>query len=85
MEIITHVWLFGIDAEDAYFHYTLSGEPMVLEAVETLVTAPGHTPNTGLEKGLNHLGIPHQLTGDSPSPRTAEEAILEGLWVGATL
>ena len=85
VEIVTHVRLFGIDAEDAYFQHTLSGEPVVLEAVDTLVTALGHTPNTELEKALNELGIPHHVIGDSLSPRTAEEAILEGLRVGANL
>ena len=85
VEIVTHVRLFGIDAEDAYFQHTLSGEPVVLEAVDTLVTALGHTTNTELEKALSQLGIPHQLIGGSLSPRTAEEAILEGLRVGANL
>ena len=85
MEIITQVRLFGIDAEDAYFQHTVSGKPMVLEAVDTLVTAVGHTPNTELEKPLIQPGIPHQLIGGSLSPRTTEEAILEGLRVGATL
>ena len=61
MEIITQVRLFGINAEDAYFQHTLSHEPMVLEAVDTLVTAIGHTPNTELEKALNELGIPHHV------------------------
>ena len=85
VEVITHVRLFGVDAEDAYFQHTLSGEPVVLEAVDTLVTALGHTPNTELEQALNELAIPHHVIGDSLSPRTAEEAILEGLRIGAAV
>ena len=85
MEIITHVRLVGVDAEDAYFQHTLSGEPVLLEAVDTLVTALGHNPNTELEQALNELAIPHHVIGDSLSPRTAEEAILEGLKIGTSL
>ena len=85
VEIIPHVRLFGIDPEDAYFQHTLSGEPVVLEAVDTLVTALGHTPNTELERALKELAVPHHVIGDSLSPRTAEEAILEGLKIGASL
>ena len=57
----------------------------MLDAVDTLVTALGHTPNTELEQALNELGVSHHVIGDSLSPRTAEEAILEGLKVGAML
>ena len=85
VEIIPHVRLFGIDPEDAYFQHTLSGEPVVLEAVDTLVTALGHTPNTELERALKELAVPHHVIGDSLSPRTAEEAILEGLKIGTSL
>ena len=85
VEIIPHVRLFGIDGKHAYFQHTLSGEPVVLDAVDTLVTALGHTPNTELEQALNELGVPLHVIGDSLSPRTAEEAILEGLKVGAML
>jgi len=58
---------------------------VVLEAVDTLVTALGHTPNTELKQALNELAIPHHVIGDSLNPRTAEEAILEGLQIGAAL
>ena len=57
----------------------------MLEAVDTLVTALGHTPNTELEQALKELAVPHHVIGDSLSPRTAEEAILEGLKIGTSL
>ena len=85
VEIIPHVRLFGVDSKDAYFQHTLSGEPVVMETVDTLVTALGNAPNTGLELALKEIAVPHHVIGDSLSPRTAEEAILEGLKVGAAL
>ena len=85
VEIITHVRLFGVDSKDAYFQHTLSGESVVMETVDTLVMALGNAPNTELEQALNELAVPHHVIGDSLSPRTAEEAILEGLKVGAAL
>ncbi|MFL2823556.1 MAG: FAD-dependent oxidoreductase [Paracoccaceae bacterium] len=85
VEIIPYVRLFGVDSKDAYFQHTLSGEPVVMETVDTLVTALGNAPNTELEQALNELAVPHHVIGDSLSPRTAEEAILEGLKVGAAL
>ena len=85
VEIIPHVRLFGADSKDAYFQHTLSGEPVVMETVDTLVTALGNTPNTELEQVLNEIAVPHHVIGDSLSPRTAEEAILEGLKIGAAL
>ena len=85
VEIIPHVRLFGVDSKDAYFQHTLSGEPVVMETVDTLVTALGNAPNTELEQALNKIAVPHHVIGDSLSPRTAEEAILEGLKVGSAL
>ena len=85
VEIIPHVRLFGVDSKDAYFQHTLSGEAVVMETVDTLVTALGNAPNTELEQALNKIAVPHHVIGDSLSPRTAEEAILEGLKIGVAL
>ena len=74
--------MVGIDPEDVYFQHTLSGEPVVLNSVDTLVTALGHFAETKLEKDLSKHGISHHIIGDCLSPRTVEEAILEGLKVG---
>ena len=74
-----------MDSEDAYFQNTLSGEPVLLNAVDTLVTALGHSAETKLEKDLSAHRILHHIIGDCLSPRTVEEAVLEGLTIGATL
>ena len=85
VEIISHVRLFRIDAEDAYFQHTLSGQPVVLSEVDTLVTALRHSSNTALENLMSNNDLPYHVIGDSPSPRTVEEAVLEGLTIGAKL
>jgi hypothetical protein len=49
----------------------------VLEA-ETLVLALGREPVDDLVGALNALDVPVRAAGDCLSPRSAEEAILEG-------
>ena len=82
VEIIPHVRVVGANSEDVYFQHTLSGEPVILNSVDTLVTSLGHFAETKLEEDLSKYGISHHIIGDCLSPRTVEEAILEGLNVG---
>ena len=80
VETLTHLRLHGIDSEDAYFQHTLSGEPVVLNDVDTLVTAFGAGSSNSLEKDLkNNFHSKLHVIGDALSPRTVEEAILDGL------
>ena len=55
---------------------------MLCEGVDTLVTALGHEPVTELEQALGGYAGEVHLIGDCLSPRTAEEAVLEGLKAG---
>ena len=65
---------------DAYFQHTLSGEPVILNDVDTLVTAFGAGSFNNLEKELkNTFDTDLHVIGDALSPRTVEEAILDGL------
>ena len=80
VETLTHLRLHGIDSEDAYFQHTLSGEPVILNDVDTLVTAFGAGSSNSLEKDLkNNFQSKLHVIGDALSPRTVEEAILDGL------
>ena len=63
----------------------MAREPIVCEGVDTLVTALGHEADDGLAGELAGLGIDLHMVGDCLSPRTAEEAVFEGLKVGAAL
>jgi hypothetical protein len=49
--------------------------------MDTLVLAQGHQPEIALEESLRGGDLELHLVGDCLSPRTAEEAIYEGLMV----
>jgi 2,4-dienoyl-CoA reductase-like NADH-dependent reductase (Old Yellow Enzyme family) len=85
VEIIPMVRLVGADADTVYFQHTTSGEPVICDGTETLVTALSRAADTSLETAL--AGYPGTVTaiGDCLAPRTAEEAVLEGLKAAWTL
>ena len=64
---------------------SLSGEPVMLDGVDTLVTSLGHQPVTTLPDQLAQWPGELHLIGDCLTPRTVEEAVLEGLKAGAAL
>lgn len=85
VELLPMVRLFGADAETAYFQHTASGEAVLCDGMETLVLAMGHEAERGLAEDLEAWPGELHRVGDCLSPRTAEEAVLEGLKVGAAL
>lgn len=85
VEIIPYARLYGADDDCAYFQHTLSGEPIVLGGIDTVVTALGNTPETSLADSLGGWSGETHLIGDCLCPRTVEEAVLEGLRVGTQI
>src|SRR5262245_30014017 len=85
VEVIPYARLFGADSDSVYFQHATSGEPIVLNEVNTLVLSQGHDRVATLEAGL--VGYPGEIRviGDALTPRTAEEAVLEGLKAGTLL
>ena len=84
--LIPFARLFGADADSVYLQHTVSQQPIVLEDVDTLVTVPANRRSAALADELDdETDIELHLIGDCLSPRTAEEAVLEGLKVGAVL
>jgi NADPH-dependent 2,4-dienoyl-CoA reductase/sulfur reductase-like enzyme len=81
VEVIPYARLFGADENTAYFYHMANGSPIVCEGMDTLVLALGHQPATALEDSLRGRDLEVHLVGDCLSPRTAEEAIYEGLMV----
>ncbi len=77
--VIPYARFFGADGDTAYFQHTTSGEAIVCENMDTLVIAQGHRPDTTLEQELTDIDIEIHLAGDCLSPRSAEEAVYEGL------
>ncbi|MFO1087699.1 MAG: FAD-dependent oxidoreductase [Reyranellaceae bacterium] len=82
VEVIPYARLFGVDADAAYLAHLVTNEPIIANEVETVVLALGHRPDTSLEEELAPLGIPLHLAGDCLAPRSAEEAVYEGMMAG---
>jgi len=80
--VIPYARLFGVDADTAYMTHLVTNEPIIASEVETVVLALGHRPDTSLEEELAPLGIPLHLAGDCLAPRSAEEAVYEGMMAG---
>ena len=84
ISIIPYARLYGCDDTTVYLQHTASGEPMLLENIDTLVLCQGHQPVDTLGAQLQGL-VPFDRIGDCLAPRTAEEAIYEGLKVAWNL
>ncbi len=85
VEIVPYARLYGADSDTAYFQHTTSGEPVIFEQTDTLVLALGHQSVDRLEHELEAYDGEVHLIGDCLAPRTAEEAVLEGLKVASAI
>ena len=82
VDIATHLRLFGIDEHTVYFQHVLTGEPVIEEDVDSLVLSLGQISDDALEQALINDGFETSVIGDGRAPRTAEEAVYEGLTAG---
>ncbi|MGE0008369.1 MAG: FAD-dependent oxidoreductase [Parvibaculaceae bacterium] len=71
--------LYGAEARTVYLVHTAAQDAIVIEDVDTLVVCAPNRPRDELAPVLSGLGIPFQVIGDALAPRTAEEAVFEGL------
>ena len=76
---------FGVDEDTAYFQHTTTNEAIVCEGTDTLVMSYGHRSISGLMEALADWTGEVHVIGDALSPRSCEEAVLDGLRVGAVL
>ena len=72
----------GADVGAAFFQDTLTEEPIILDDVDTVVLALGHQAESALEQELTGLDVDVLAIGDCVVPRTAEEAVFEGMQAG---
>ncbi|MBD9515608.1 MULTISPECIES: FAD-dependent oxidoreductase [unclassified Pseudomonas] len=79
--ITPYARLYGVDDSTVYLQHTASGEPMLVENIDTLVLCQGHQPVDELADAIADLAEVRRI-GDCLAPRTAEEAIYEGLKAG---
>ncbi len=85
VEIIPYARLYGADRDTVYMQHTANGEALVLEAVDSLVLCQGHEPESELAESLTDLQLEMHIIGDCLAPRTAEEAVFEGLKAGCAV
>lgn len=85
VKVLTYMRLYGSDSDSVFLQHVSSGEAVVIDKVDTLVLCTGHTPVDELSSVLEDLQIETHLIGDAASPRTAEEAVYEGLKVAAEI
>lgn len=78
----TYARLYGTAGDTVYLQHTASGAAIEVPGIDTLVLALGHSPLDELSEAIAALGIPVQMAGDCLAPRTAEEAVFEGLKAG---
>jgi hypothetical protein len=81
---VPYARLFGCDDDTVYMQHSVTDEAIMFEQVDTLVLSLGHQRVDQLAATLEGLA-PIYTIGDCLAPRTAEEAILEGLQVGFEL
>ncbi|MFT5483987.1 MAG: 2,4-dienoyl-CoA reductase-like NADH-dependent reductase (Old Yellow Enzyme family) [Halieaceae bacterium] len=79
VQVIPYARLFGAAGDTVYFYHNGSGEPILCGDTNTLVMAQGHKPETSLEQALLGVDVETYIVGDCLSPRSAEEAVFEGL------
>ena len=84
VKTVPYARLFGCDDDTVYMQHNVTGEAMTFEQVDTLALSLGHQRVDGLIEELKGIA-PIYPIGDCLAPRTAEEAILDGLRVGFEL
>ena len=82
VEMLPYMRLFGADYESVYLQHIMNNDAVICEDVDTLVLCQGHTPSHMVEDMVRKMGLEHHLVGDCIAPRTAEEAVLEGMRAG---
>jgi 2,4-dienoyl-CoA reductase-like NADH-dependent reductase (Old Yellow Enzyme family) len=82
VSMMPYMRLHGSDDDSVYLQHIASGEAVVIDGVNTLVLCTGHVPTNVLSDALVDLPVEIRLIGDAASPRTAEEAVYEGLRAG---
>ncbi len=85
VEIMPHLRLFGSDADTVYLQNTLTDEAVIVEDVDTLVLSLGQQAYNPLETPLRTAGVQLSVIGDCLLPRTAEEAVYEGMLAGRAI
>ncbi|MGW0812984.1 oxidoreductase [Streptomyces viridiviolaceus] len=87
IDIVPNVRLYGVDSDTGYLQHTLTEDPVLLEDVAGVVLAQGHAPLADLDPAGSGVVPADRVfpVGDCVTPRTVEEAVLDGLTVASGL
>ncbi len=85
VEIRPYARLYGTAGDTVYLQHTASGAAIEIAGVDTVVLALGHQSVDDLSDILQAMGVEVHMIGDCLSPRTAEEAVFDGLRAGVAV
>jgi NADPH-dependent 2,4-dienoyl-CoA reductase/sulfur reductase-like enzyme len=85
VEVRPYLRLFGTAGDTVFLQHTAGGDAVEIEGVDTLVASLGHVPRDDLAEPLRALGFEVHAVGDALAPRTAEEAVFDGLRAGVAV
>lgn len=85
IDVRPYMRLYGTAGDTVFLQHTASGDAVEVEGVQSVILSLGHTPRDDLSDAIHALGIPVRMAGDCLAPRTAEEAVYEGLKAGWTV
>ncbi len=77
--------LYGTAGDTVYLQHTANGDAVEVEGIDTVVLAMGHAQVDDLSDALEALGVRVLMAGDCLAPRTAEEAVFDGLKAGVAV
>ena len=82
VDVRPYMRLYGTAGDTVYLQHTASGDAVEVSGVDTVVLSLGHVPQDSLYTTLKPLVPELHAIGDCMAPRTAEEAIYDGLKAG---
>lgn len=85
VRVTPYARLIGAYGDSVFMQHAASGEPIEFEGVDTLVLSLGHSPVEDLAPEILAMGLELRQIGDCLAPRTAEEAVYEGMIAGRSV
>jgi len=82
VDVRPYMRLYGTQAGTAFFVHIAAQEAVEFDNVDTIVLAYANRVNDGLAEAIGDLVEDVIVIGDALNPRTAEEAVYEGLRAG---
>ena len=85
IKLLPNARLYGYDNGTVYLQHNTSAEAVELEGIDTIIACDGQIALDELGDAIEDLGMVLHRIGDCNTPRTAEEAMYEGLKVAAMI